>query len=89
MIDYLKVPVCLAFNLESDREMNEVEIEVVEAQVLQGLVASQPDVLTSVEGVPELAGHVKVLPAAKSGFYGSPDPVANLKKSDSSSISIV
>ena len=60
--------------------MNEVEIEVVKAEILQGLLASHPDVLWRVERVPEFAGHVQVLPAAKSGFNGSPDAVANLNK---------
>ena len=40
--------------------MDEVEVEVLEAKVGQGLLASTLNVLGGVEGVPQLADHKQV-----------------------------
>ena len=46
--------------------MDEVEIQVVEAQILQRLFARHLDVLRPVERAPELARDVKILSAHQS-----------------------
>ena len=60
--------------------MYEVEVEVGEPEVAESLPAGQLDVLRAVEGVPQLARHVQVLPPHQVGVEGPLDSQADLKK---------
>lgn len=67
-IHFLDGDVC-----ERDGEVDEVEIEVIDAEVAQGFLASGADVLRFVVGVPELAGNPEILAGAETGFEGACD----------------
>lgn len=47
--------------LETNREMDQVEIQVVHAKILHALLTSSLDMLLSVESVPQFGGDPKVL----------------------------
>lgn len=59
--------------LERNWEMNQVEVDVVEAEVLEGPLASWLDVLLSMLGVPELGGDEEILTLDDTLIDGSLD----------------
>ena len=61
-----------------DREMNEVEVEVVEAKVAEGAFRGGADMPRIVVGVPELRCHPQILAAADAGGEARADPHAGL-----------
>ena len=65
-------------NLQRNRKVDQVQVQIVQTQVLQGLVASHSNVLRSMVSVPEFGGHVEVSPAANSSLDGATDAITNL-----------
>ena len=66
--------------LEADREVDEEEVEVVEAEVLQRPPARGLHVLGCVEGVPQLGGDEDLLPGHHPGTDGVSYPLTNLRQ---------
>ena len=62
---------------EGDGEVDEEEVELLEAKIGEGAFAGGPDVLGFVVGVPELAGDPEVVAAAESGIEGAGDTFAD------------
>ena len=65
-------------NLQRNRKVDQVQVQIVQTQVLQGLVASHSNVLRSMVSVPEFGSHVEVSPAANSSLDGATDAITNL-----------
>ena len=61
-----------------DREVHEVEVEIVESEVLDTPPAGGLHMVGVVESVPQLGGHEELLSAADPGLYGLPDTSPNL-----------
>ena len=64
--------------LETDWEMDQVEVQVVDAEILHALLASGLDVLLSVESVPQLGGDPKVLSLHETFVDGLLDSFSDL-----------
>lgn len=62
--------------LQSDREVNEVKVEVVNTHVSQCLLARKLDILWAVESVPKLRDNEKVFSFANTFVKGSLDALA-------------
>jgi len=70
---------CLDWDeLQVDREVNQIHINVVETQVLQGLLAGQLDMLRLVIVVPQLRENAKVLALNQACFNRACDALSYL-----------
>ena len=58
--------------------MDEIEVNIVQAQVCQGLLAGWLHILWLVAGVPQLADHKDVTAGAIAFFEGCLEPSTNL-----------
>ena len=59
--------------------MDEIQIQIVQTQIFQSLLACWFHVLRRVVSVPQFAGNVQLIPGAKSSFQGPADPVSDLQ----------
>lgn len=58
---------------ERDGEVDEVEVELPDAEIGEGLFAGRTDVLGLVVSVPELAGHPEIVASTQPGVKGGSD----------------
>jgi hypothetical protein len=59
--------------------VDEVKIQVLQAQIIQSFLASHLDMFWRMECIPELTSHVKVSTTTKVCFESSPDAFPNLE----------
>ena len=64
--------------LEGDREMNQVQVNVVKTKISQSLLASHLDVLRAMESVPELGHDEEVRPGNNALVNGLADTLSHL-----------
>jgi hypothetical protein len=70
--------------LETDWEVDEVEIKIVQTKVFQTLLTCSCHMLRSMEGVPQLGGDKQVFPLTNPSIYCSLDALTNLENLSSS-----